>query len=251
MMPALLQDLRHGVRLLVRTPGFTIIAVAALAIGIGANTAIFSVVNTLLIQGLPYADAERLTMIWERNVSRDRKTNVISPGNFIHWRELQQSYVDIAAVGNTFNVTLTGYGDPVELPFQYVTAAFFPVVGVNPAHGRPFTAEEDRPRSRFVVISDRLWKQRLNGDPAILQKSITLQGESYAVVGVMPPGSSFLDKTVELWLPVGFSAESRTPRGRWMTAVGRLKPGVTAEQAQRDMTRVHEELARRFPDFNT
>ena len=95
-----------------------------------------------------------------------------------HWRELRQSYVDIAAVGMTFNTTLTGYGDPVELPFQFVTAAFFPVLGVSPAHGRPFTAEEDRPRSRVVVISDRLWKQRLNGDPGILQKSITSRGRA-------------------------------------------------------------------------
>ena len=190
-------------------------------------------------------------MIWEHNIPRDRKNNVISPGNFIHWRELQQSFDDIAAVGMTFNTTLTGLGDPVEIPFQYVTASFFPVVGVPPSIGRPFTEAEDRPRARLVVISDRMWKGRLNGDPAVLQKSITLGGESYAIVGVMPPGFSFLDKTVDLWMPVGFSAEARTPRGRWMMAVGRLKQDVTFEQSQRDMVRVHEELTKRFPDFNT
>ena len=250
-MSTLLQDLRHGARLLFRSPGFTLVAVAALAIGIGANTAIFSVVNTLLIQRLPYPDAERLAVIWEHNIPRDRKNNVISPGNFIHWRELQQSFDDIAAVGMTFNTTLTGRGEPVEVPFQYVTAAFFPVVGVSPAMGRPFTEAEDRPRARVVVISDRMWKRRLNGDTDILQKAITLGGESYAIVGVMPPGFSFLDKTVDLWLPVGFSAESRTPRGRWMMAVGRLKQAVTFDQSQRDMARVHAELTKRFPDFNT
>ena len=250
-MSTLLQDLRHGARLLVRSPGFTLVAVAALAIGIGANTAIFSVVNTLLIKRLPYPDAERLAVIWEHNIPRDRKNNVISPGNFIHWRELQQSFDDIAAVGMTFNTTLTGLGDPVEIPFQYVTASFFPVVGVPPSIGRPFTEAEDRPRARLVVISDRMWKGRLNGDPAVLQKSITLGGESYAIVGVMPPGFSVLDKTVDLWMPVGFSAEARTPRGRWMMAVGRLKKGLTFEQSQRDMVRVHEELTKRFPDFNT
>ena len=136
-MSTLLQDLRHGARLLVRAPGFTLVAVAALAIGIGANTAIFSVVNTLLIQRLPYPDAERLAVIWEHNIPRDRKNNVISPGNFIHWRELQQSFDDIAAVGMTFNTTLTGLGDPVEIPFQYVTASFFPVVGVFPRSDAP------------------------------------------------------------------------------------------------------------------
>ncbi len=250
-MRTLLQDVRHGARLLLRAPGFTIVAVAALAIGIGANTAIFSVVNTLLIQRLLYPEADRLAVVWEHNIPRDRKNNVISPGNFIHWRELNQSFASVAAVGMTFNLTLTGRGEPVEVPFQYVTADFFTTIGVRPAFGRPFTAEEDRPRSRVVVISERLWKRRLDSDPGILQKGITLQGESYSVVGIMPPGFSFLDKKVDLWVPVGFSAESRTPRGRWMVAVGRLKPGVTFEQAQRDMSRVHEELTRRFPDFNT
>ena len=250
-MGTLLQDLRHGARLLLRAPGFTAVAVAALAIGIGANTAIFSVVNTLLIQRLPYRDADRLAVLWEHNIPRDRKNNVISPGNFIHWRELQQTFEDIAAVGMTFNLTLTGQGEPVEVPFQYVTAAFFPIMGVAPAQGRPFTDEEDRRDAHVVVISDRLWKRRLNSDPGILQKAITLQGENYSVVGVMPPGFSFLDKTADLWVPIGFTAESRTPRGRWMMAVGRLKPGVSFDQAQTDMTRVHAELTRRFPDFNT
>ena len=251
MMGTLLNDLRYGARLLLRAPGFTAVAVAALAIGIGANTAIFSVVNTLLIQPLPYADADRLTMVWEHNIPRDRKNNVISPGNFIHWRELNQSFVEMAAVGTTSKATLIGAGDPVELPFQYVTASFFSVLGVQPALGRAFTAEEDRPRGHFVVISDRLWRQRFNADPGIIQRTITIQGESFAVTGVMPPGFSFLDRAVEFWLPVGFSAEQRTPRGRWLMSVGRLKPGVNVEQAQRDMTRVHEELTRLFPSFNT
>ena len=250
-MGPLLNDLRYGARLLLRAPGFTAVAVAALAIGIGANTAIFSVVNTLLIQPLPYTDADRLAIVWEHNIPRDRKNNVISPGNFIHWRELNQSFVDMAAVGTTSKATLIGTGDPVEVPYQYVTASFFPLLGVQPALGRAFTAGEDRPRSRVVVISDRLWRQRFNADPGILQRAITIQGEAFTVTGVMPPGFSFLDRTVDFWIPVGFSAEQRTPRGRWLMSVGRLKPGVSLEQAQRDMTRVHEELTRLFPGFNT
>src|SRR5687768_12868790 len=125
-----LSDLRYGTRLLLRAPGFTVIAIATLAIGIGANTAIFSVVNTLLLQRLPYGEPERLVVVWEHNIPRDRKNNVVSPGNYLHWRELNQSFEDIAAVGLTFNLTLTGAGEPVELPFQYVTANFFPIVGV-------------------------------------------------------------------------------------------------------------------------
>ena len=250
-MSTLLQDLRHGARLLFRAPGFTAVAVVALAIGIGANTAIFSVVNTLVLQPLPYKDADRLAVIWEHNIPRDKKDNVVSPGNFLHWREMNQTFEDIAGVGLTFTITVTGDGDPEELPMQYVTAAFFPVVGVQPQIGRPFTAEEDKPNNRVVVISDRLWKRRFHGDPGILARHITLQGNPLTVVGVMPPGFSFLDKTVDVWLPPGFTEATRTPRGRWLQVVGRLKPGVTFARAQDDMTRVAGELTRLFPDFDT
>src|SRR5688572_6310403 len=126
-MTAILNDLRHGVRILLRSPGFTAVAVAALAIGIGANTAIFSVVNTLLIERLPYGEPERLAVVWEHNIPRDRKNNVVSPGNFIHWREMNRVFEDLAGVSMAFNATLTGRGDPVEIPFQYVTPEFFPV----------------------------------------------------------------------------------------------------------------------------
>jgi putative ABC transport system permease protein len=250
-MMTLLQDLRHGARLLVRAPGFAAIAIAALAIGIGANTAIFSVVNTLLIQRLPYQDPDRLAVVWEHNLPRDRKNNVVSPGNFIHWREMNQAFEDIAAVGMTFNLTLTGAGDPEELPFQYVSASFFPLLGVPPALGRPFRADEEGPNTRVVVISHRLWQERFNGDPRILSRPITLQGEPYTVTGVMPAGFYYMDKTVNLWMPVPFSEASRTPRGRWITVLARLKPDVTFGRAQQEMERVHGELRRLFPDFNT
>jgi putative ABC transport system permease protein len=256
MMSSFFQDLRHGLRLLLHAPGFTMIAVAALAIGIGANTAIFSVVNTLLLRPLPYPKAERLAVIWEHNLPRDKKDNVVSPGNFIHWREMQQSFVDIAAVsgtiGSIFRATVTGgSGEPEEVPLQLVSASFFTLLGVQPALGRAFTEQDDRPRSRVAILSDRLWKRRYGADPAIIQKSITVNGVAYSVSGVMPPGFSFLDKTVELWVPIGFPAEARTPRGRWLSVVGRLKPGVTFAQAQQDMSRVHAEVTWQFPEFNT
>jgi putative ABC transport system permease protein len=245
------RDLRHGARLLLRAPGFAAVAVCALAIGIGANTAIFSVVYTLLIKPLPYQDPERLVVVWEHNIPRDRKNNVVSPGNFLHWREMQQSFGDLAAVGMTLTVTLTGAGEPEKIPMQLVSASFFPLLGVQPALGRVFTAEEDRPRSRVVVISDRLWKRRFDGDPNILSRPVNIDGVAYSVVGVMPAGFSYLDRTAEMWFPVGFSAEARTPRGRWITVLGKMKPGVTVEAAQADMTRVHAELTRMFPEFNT
>ena len=245
------RDLRHGARLLLSAPGFTAVAVCALAIGIGANTAIFSVVYTLLLKALPYQNPERLVVVWEHNIPRDRKNNVVSPGNFIHWREMQRSFEDLAAVGTTLKTTMTGGGEPEEVPLQLVSASFFPLLGATPALGRPFTAEEDRPNNRVVVISDRLWKRRFAADPNILGRAITLNGMANSVVGVMPAGFSYLDKTVDLWLPASFSAEARTPRGRWLTVLGKLKPDVTLAQAQEDMTRVHAELTRLFPGFNT
>ena len=205
----------------------------------------------MLIQQLPYEAPDRLVVVWEHNLPRDRKNNVVSPGNFIHWRELNKAFSGMSAVGMTFNITLTGNGDPEEIPFQYVNASFFPLLGVQPALGRAFTSDEDRPGSRVAVISDRLWKRRFSGDAGILSRPITLQGESYTVLGVMPPDFSYMDRSVELWAPIGFSDQARTPRGRWMTVLARLKPGASLASAQTEMTRVHAELTRLFPNFNT
>jgi putative ABC transport system permease protein len=244
------RDLHHGLRLLLRAPGFTAIAVCALAIGIGANTAIFSVVYTLLLKALPYRDPERLVVVWEYNIPRDRKNNVVSPGNFIHWREMQRTLEDMSGV-YSLNVTVTGSGEPERVPAQLVSASFFSLLGVRPSHGRVFTPEEDRPNNRVVVISDRLWRRRYNADPAVVNGGITIQGNVYTVVGIMPPGFSCLDKTTEAWLLLGFPADARTPAGRWLTVLGKMKPGVSIEQTQQDLTRVHAELVRLFPQFNT
>jgi putative ABC transport system permease protein len=244
------RDLRHGARLLLRSPAFTSIAVCALAIGIGANTAIFSVVYSLLLKGLPYQDPDRLVVVWEHNIPRDRKNNVVAPANFIHWREMQRSFEDLAAVGMT-TVTATGGGEPEELRMQAVSESFFRLLGVRPALGRAFAPEEDRPNNRAVIISDRLWKRRFNADPGILSRPVTIGGNVQTVVGVMPAGFSYLDKTVDVWMPVGFRPEARTPRGRALTVLGKLRPGVSVAQGQADMTRVHAELTRLFPAFNT
>jgi putative ABC transport system permease protein len=250
-VPDLLQDFRYAARLLVRAPGFTLVAVTALALGIGANTAIFSIVDTLLLRPLPYADASRLAVVWEHNVPRDRKNNVVSPGNFIHWRELNQSFKDLAAVSMTFRTTLTGAGDPAELPVQYVSGSLFGLLGVRPAIGRDFTPQEDAPGVGAVAISDRLWRQRFSADRTIVNKTITLDGRPNLVVGVMPPGFFVLDNSVEVWSTIGLPPTARTPRGRWLAVVGRVKDGVSMAQAQDDMARVHAELTRRFPEFNT
>ena len=136
-------------RLLLRSPGFSLVAILALAIGIGANTAIFSVINTLLLQRLPYRDADRLAIVWEHNTVRDRRSNVVGPANFIHWREMNQVFEDLAAVTITYSVTVTGSGDPEELQAQSISAELFQILGVQPALGRGFTAAENVPGSRI------------------------------------------------------------------------------------------------------
>ena len=250
-MNSILQDFRFAVRLLRRSPGFTLLAVAALALGIGANTAIFSVIDTLLLRPLPYANPDRIAVVWEHNIPRDRKNNVVSPGNFIHWQELNQSFSELAAVSMTFRTTLTGAGDAVELPMQLVSGNFLRLLGVRPALGRDFTPQEDAPGVGVVLISDRLWRKRFGADPAIVNRNITLNGRANLVAGVMAPGFSILDKNVDIWTTIGLPPAARTPRGRWTCVIGRLKDGVTMAQAHADMVRVHAELTKRFPDSNS
>jgi len=245
-------DLRHGARLLLGSPGFTFAAVAALAIGIGANTAIFAVVHTLLIQPLPYKDPDRLAIVWEHNLPRDRRNNVVSPGNYLHWRDMNSVFSEMSAVSMTFRAAYTGDGEPEEVTQQVVNATLFPMLGVNAALGRVFTPEEDRPNaSRFVLLSDRFWRRRFGSDPNVVNRTIHLNGNLFTVVGVMPAGFSILDKSVDIWVPAGFSAEARTPQGRWTMVIARVKDGVTFPQAQEDMTRVASQLTAMFPDFDT
>jgi len=247
-----LQDLRHGGRVLLASPAFTLAAIAALTIGIGANTAIFAVVNTLLIQPLPYKNPDRLAIVWEHNLPRDKRNNVVSPGNYLHWREMNSVFTEMSIVSMTFRAAYTGDGEPEEVKQQVVNATLFPMLGVNAAVGRVFTPEEDRPNSsRFVLLSDRFWRRRFAADPNVINRSIRLSGNLFTVVGVMPPGFSILDKDVDLWVPPGFTAESRTPQGRWTMVIARLKDGVTFTQAQGDMTRVASQLSAMFPDFDT
>ncbi|HSC27212.1 MAG TPA: ABC transporter permease [Vicinamibacterales bacterium] len=250
-MSTFLHDIRHGGRLLLRSPGFTATAIAALAIGIGANTAVFSVVHSLLVRPLPYHDPDRLTVVWEHNLPRDRKSNVVSAGNFLHWRDMQQSFEDMAAATITFTVTLTGAGEPEEIPVQLVTAPFFTVLGVRASTGRAFTTEDDIPDSSVLVMSDRLWRRRFAADPSILQRTVIVDGVPHTVLGVMPPGFSFLDQTVDIWMPIGLTEASRTPRGRSLIVAARLRAQITVDRAQQDMERVSAVLTRLFPSFNT
>lgn len=243
-------DLRSAVRSLLQAPLVTIIACATLALGIGAITAVFSVVNTLLLRPLPYADPGRLVTIWEVNpLGKDNVSG--SPANYLYWRDAATTVDGMAAVSNTVRTTISGQGDPEELPEQYVTANVFAILGVRPELGRTFTVDEDQPhRAGVVVISDRLWRRRFAGDPSVIGRTVDFDGP-YVVIGVMPARFAIRDKTVEVWKPIGFSAASRQPSGRWIQVVARLKRGVTIERAQQDMNHLQADLVRMFPAFDT
>ena len=248
----MLADVRFACRSFAKNPGFTAVAIVALALGIGANTAIFSVVYTLLLKPLPFHDPDRLAVVWEYNVPRQRLNPSVSPANYLHWREMNGVFDDMSAVSLTFRAAYTGDGEPEEVPQQLVNAQLFPMLGVNAALGRVFTAADDQPNATNVVlISDRFWRRRFHSDPTVVNRSIRLNGSAATIVGVMPPGFSILDKSVDVWNPIGFSAESRTPRGRWVLVVARLKDGVNVTQAQSDMTRVSAQLSTMFPKFDT
>ena len=256
-MDSLIQDLRYAVRMCVRTPGFTAIAVLALAIGIGANTAIFTIVNAALIERLPYKNPERLVIVWEHNSRRPGRMNTVAPANYLRWRERATAFDDLAGFVDT-RANLTGSGEPEELTVQNVTGGFFPILGVSPIVGRTFTDAENADRNANVaILTYALWQRRFGGDPSIVGRTIQLNGTPATVVGVMPPDvrlltrNSLVGKSADLWHPWVIPPEAREPRGRFMSVIGRLKPGVPITQAQSQMNTVAAGLTAEFPRFDT
>jgi putative ABC transport system permease protein len=257
-MRTFLQDLRYGARGLLRNPGFAAVAVLALALGVAANTAIFSVVHAVLLNPLPYRDASRLTMIWEYNRTRDAHQNVINPGNFQDWKAQASVFEDMAAFYDS-RLNLTGVGEPAEVTAQFVTPNLLGLLGAEPLIGRGFSPDDARPDApSVVVLGYDFWQSRFGGAPDVVNKTIKLNGESVTVVGVMPAGfqwfvrkSSLAGKPAEMWSPLALTEQQRTTRrGRFMSAVGRLKPGVTREQAEAEMNHLAAQLEEQNPTFN-
>src|SRR5574337_1035100 len=178
-MGTLLQDLRYGIRMLAKNPGFTAVAVLMLALGIGANTAIFSVVYAVLLRPFPYKDPNRLVIVWEQNPSRGWTTNIVSAANFLDWRRQNTVFTGLAAVDPT-SFNLAGGGEPIEIGGEQVTANLFALLGVQPIRGRGFQPEDDRPGSTPVaIVSYGLWQRRYGGDPGLIGRLITLDGRGY------------------------------------------------------------------------
>src|SRR5438876_591928 len=246
------QDLRYGLRTLLKNPGFTTVAVIALALGIGANSAIFSVVNTVLLRPLPYKKPERLVMVWEDNSKQGFPRDTPSPANFMDWRDQNHVFESMAAlVEISFN--LTGAGDPERIDGQRVSASLFSLLGVEPQLGRGFRAEEDQPAGNHVVIiSHGLWQRRFGFDPGIIGKPINLNGESFTVVGVMPRTFQFPTRRDQLWVPIAFNAKEAGERGNhYLEVIAGMKPGVTLAQAQAEMTTIATRLQQQYPQTNT
>jgi predicted permease len=240
------QDLRYGARMLLRTPGFTLVAVLALALGIGANTAIFSVVNAVLLRPLPYHDPQRL--VWVAEVLRDGE-EVNGAAEYIHWQAESKAF-DHLILFMSGQIYLTGRGEPEQLDSVRATANLFPALGVAPQLGRAFTPEEDRPGGEPVVIlSHAYWQRRFGGDPAIIGQSLTLDGISRQVIGVMPPGFKFIRKA-DVLLPRALNVQqvlATEGMRHWGNFIGRLKPGVSVEQARSELDTILRRLAQDNP----
>jgi predicted permease len=249
-----LQDLRYGARMLRKNPGFTIVAMLTLALGIGANTAIFSVVYTVLLKPLPYPQAERLVMVYEdvRLPNYQNKRNEPSPGNFSDWASQNTVFENIAAYRNrSFN--LSGEGEPVRVEGELITSGFFTTLQIKAALGRVFVPQEDRSGNfRVVVISDSLWKNRFGSDLQVIGKKILLDGESYSIIGVMPPGFRFPDSDDQIWAPMGLSPAELSNRGsHFLLVFARLKPEITVARAQAEMNSLAKHLTELYPSTNT
>jgi len=250
-METLWQDIRFGFRQLLRKPGFTLIAVLSLALGIGANTAIFSLVDAVLLRPLPFGDPDRLVMVWEDAAKLGFPRNTPAPANYVDWKAQNTVFEDMAAL-NWGNYALTDEGEPEKVESQNVTANFFPLLGVKPFLGRVFTEEEDKPgANRVALISYGLWQRRFGGDPALVGKEILLDGRKHSVLGVMPPGFQFMSKETGLWLPAAFTPQELANRGgHYLTVLARLKTGVTVAQARADIASVTQRINQANPQSN-
>ena len=249
-------DLIFAARMLRKNPGFTAAAVLTLGLGIGANTAIFSLCNAVLFRPLPYADPDHVFVLWETMVA---KPITVAPANFIDWRNASQSFSEMAAVNSNAGFTLGSLDEPARLAGAGVSASFFSLLGIQFALGRGFLQDEDRPaNSRVAVLSHRVWQERFGADPGITGKTIRLNDDTYNVVGVLPADFQFATNAadfqarsqVDIWVPLALNLE-RLQRGTHpLRVVARLKPGVTLSQAQAELNVLGANLARMYPADN-
>ena len=250
-MSAIAQDFRYAIRVLVKNRGYAAVAIATLALGIGATTAIFSVVNTVLLRPMPFAEPDRIIYLRESRLPQFPEFSV-APGNFLTWQAQNATFEAMATYGGaSFN--LTGDGEPERLAGDRATANLFDLVGVQPFAGRGFRPDEDSPGAPPVtILSYGLWQRRFGADPAVVGRVISLNGVGYTVVGVMPVSMQALRPTTELWVPMAFAEDERQRYGsHYLRAIGRLKAGVSLEQARADLDTISLRLEAEYPDADT
>jgi predicted permease len=251
-MKTLLQDLRYGLRMLLKNPGFTLVAVVALALGIGANSAIFSVVNSLLLRPLPFEQPGRLVQVWEANAQRGQLEVPASFPNFADWRDQNHVFEQTVAYSD-WSFNLTGTAEPERIRGAVVSPTFFSTLGIKPILGRTLLPDEDQPgKDLSVVISQSLWRRRFNSDPNVVGKTVDLNGKSFTVVGVLARTADLpgLSDDTELWAPVSHGFGFTNRRGHYLNVIARLKPGVSEAQAQADMNQIAAALSRQYPEAN-
>jgi macrolide transport system ATP-binding/permease protein len=255
ILDALMQDLRFGARVLRKNPGFTVIAVLTLALGIGANTAIFSVVDAVLLRPLPYKDPGRLVTISESDSPNDlamRKS--ASPGNYLDWRDQNRVFSHVVAADFP-GFSLTGADRPERVLGAAVSAGLLGMLGLQPQLGREIAQEDDRPDANPVVmLSDSLWRRRFNANSHILGQTIHLGTSPYTVIGILPVGLQFPEADADLWVPLEHEITAKNMRWRnthYLEVYARLKPGVTLAQAREEMNRIAASIRKANPDTNS
>jgi predicted permease len=249
-METLIKDFRFAARSLAKRPGFTLIVVLTLAVGIGAKTARCSVFKAVLLRPLPYRDAERVVTLWQNNSKAGIPRNDVSPANFVDWSEQSNSFEAMAGI-EPFSFSMIGDGEPERFSAWLVTSGFFQVAGTEPELGRTFSAEDYQPgNNRVVVLSHGVWQRRFGGDASVVGRKLTLNGQPAVVVGVMPQEFQ-LPPDREIWAPLVIGERQRQLRGAtFWNVVARLKPGTTVAQAQEEMNGIAARLAAQYPDTN-
>ena len=258
-LETLARDVRYGWRMLAGNPGFSIVAILTLALGIGANTAIFSVIDSVLLRRLPYSDPSSLVVVWEKDSQYPNHHNTVSPPDFLDWSSRNAVFAGMAGMYDQ-HANLTGNGLPQEVVLQDVTSNFFSVLGVRPILGAGFTDENGQPgHDNVVILSFGLWKERYGRDRSIVGKTILINGHPLTVVGVAPEGFDWFIKDgsltggrPQMWSPwiIPNELHDRKNAGRFMTVVARMKPGVAVAQAQAQMDNVAKQIEKEYPDFN-
>jgi len=245
-MDSFIQDFRYSIRNLFKSPGFAVASILTLAIGIGATTAIFSVVDAVLVKRLPYKEPERIVAIWEKTPSGVK--NPVSSAEFVDWKTQNQVFDYITAIDSAmFN--LSEKNDPEQVLGILGSAGLFQVLGINPSLGRGFSPEEENPgRDKVVVLSHGLWQRRFRSDRNIVGTSVRINDEKYTIIGVMPHSFRFLSARVELWMPLALKADHLNRQLHYLSVYGRLKPSSGLNDAQADMDVITRNLERQYPE---